>query len=197
MFLSYEIIEINNMKKWLLITGFSLFILLVGMLVFSQRESPENKTREVFFNRCKEGNKDIIISIAALKTGNEELCEQIKDKLSAMFCRAEVTRNQEYCNAMNEERSIKYCKSIVTKNKEGCQEDNQCIAYVTGDISYCDKIDGINRNECKAVVLKDNSFIKDADCKDTSFVYLSKAMQDKLFCNKISNKLIKAECLEG
>ena len=118
--------------------------------------------------RCVEGLQDVRIAIRALQEKNAILCATMTDADAAVFCRAEVNNEAGVCDELQVDRGAEYCKAIVNKDKEFCKEDAECLAYTTGDVSYCEKLDVANANECKAVLLQDPSFLHEEDCKTFS-----------------------------
>lgn len=170
-----------------------VFFVLVAVVYFWGFERPVDRLRQEFLTKCLSGQEDTKQYIVALKSKNEAVCEQIEDQNVAVFCSAEVSGTAQACSGIMIPKMADYCEIIVQKDKDACGTDNQCLAYVTGDNSYCDKLAKSARKECRAVVLQDISVVKESDCADASYLLLGKS--DRSWCRKISDPLIKEECL--
>ncbi|MBI4016541.1 MAG: hypothetical protein HY363_02500 [Candidatus Aenigmarchaeota archaeon] len=180
------------MKKWWIIF---VVLLAVGIAVFMlMRERPEEQLRRDFLSKCEEVQSDTVEYIKALKSADASLCEEITDKNVVLFCKAEVFKDKELCNEISIMQMVKYCKTVAAKDKDACNNNYQCLAYTTGDVSYCNKVRAGDINECKAVVLRDLSLLGKTACRDASYLLLGKS--DKEWCRKISDELIRQECLE-
>ena len=172
---------------------FVIVALLLGGVVFVMlQEKPEEALRKNFVDKCLTGQTDTKQYITALKTNRVELCTQITDKNSAVFCEAEIKKDAQTCNAISIPEMAKYCESVISRDKDACGTDNECLAYVAGEVSYCDKLSSANVGECKAVILRDETLLKESDCDDMSYLLLGK--QDKSWCRKISDERIRQEC---
>lgn len=149
------------------IMGLILFGGIIGIVWVMQEE----QVQEEFIRLCTEGLDDVKKSISAVQSQNVELCKEIKDPDEELFCRAEVLKKEDICDALTYKQSVAFCKAIVQKDQEKCTGNKECLAYVTQDTRYCDMLDATNRNECKAIVLKDPSFLKEKDCEQASKVF--------------------------
>lgn len=121
--------------------------------------------QETAIKQCIEGLNDIRIAIRAVQEKNDALCTTMTDADAAIFCRAEVSNEAHVCDELGFEAGVTYCKALVNKEKNFCEDNPECLAYVTSDVSYCEKMDVSNAHECKAVLLKDPSFLHEEDCK--------------------------------
>ncbi len=153
------------MKKTMLSIIIILLIIAAVVTFVVFYKPPAERLRLKFLAECKAGQLDTKVYITALKTGSSMECDTIKDKNAAIFCKAEVTKNKELCNQLTISGMTQYCNIIVAKDKTACGNNYECIAYTTGDASYCDKVDRANMNECKAVVTLNPAILED-NCEE-------------------------------
>ena len=155
--------ELQKLRLWFILG----VIVLLGGLTLWWVLKPVSM-QETVMKQCIEGLNDIHIAIRAVQEKNAELCATMTDADAAVFCRAEVNNDAHLCDKLGFELEIKYCKAIVNKEKDFCGANAECLAYVTEDVSYCEKLDVANANECKSVVLQDPSFLHEEDCNAVS-----------------------------
>ncbi len=151
----------KTMKKWWFLIGACL---VLGVYLIWWMLTPTS-VQTSFLNNCKQGLNDLRTTLAALQEKNDALCEKVKDSDVRIMCHAEVLHDTNVCEQLPLPQSIDYCKTLVKKEKELCEkEDTACLAYTTGEVSYCDQLDTANAHECKAIVLLDASFLQEEDC---------------------------------
>lgn len=155
---------------------------------------PAERLRLTFLAECNAGHQDTITYITALQQSNSEHCQRISDQNTRAFCKAEVTHNAETCAEITLPPLAQYCRTLVSRDPDNCNNDPGCLALVTSDVSLCDKLDSANRNECKALVLKDATLL-DNLCEQISYVLAKKTTGDPSWCDKVTDPELKTDCV--
>jgi hypothetical protein len=122
---------------------------------------------------CIQAKKPITSECWAFHTKNPDLCDNMPAGTFIDWCKAKITKNSSYCVSMFNPNITAYSESAdcltdtavtlkdcddIDYGKYAGYEKDECIAFVTGNVSYCDRMIERKALYCRAQTLKNISY---------------------------------------
>jgi hypothetical protein len=187
-------------KKILWIVGIILIIAAIIILFFTLRKPGYHTAFQEKYDTCISDQSEQYNVIMAEKTGDEKYCKKVSSEAQA-YCFAVARKDAAACQSFEEDNKRK-CLIAITKNPELCSlDDVDCAAKVTGDIKFCtdNYVNPDYLNMCIAKATLDADYFLNEEtkrqCADESYLMVMQVFRDKKICDKISDPLLKDQCL--
>ena len=137
-----------------------LILVVLGSSVYGWFYWQNFQRIETFTKDCKSASSDMQSFILALKNQDKSLCDGLPIVLKSR-CQAFLVSDAGLCDSADYD-----CIAISSKNVSACFDDS-CRALASGDVSYCDSLDGDLRTACIARFNLDSAFfgISDEQCR--------------------------------
>ena len=188
------------MDRRMFIVVISLVIIIFGAYFLIMKrtsgDGSSNSFAEEQVQSCLAEGQDSYYYVMALKTKDVSYCQKVEDR---DFCIANIKKDTSTCNT-REPSEISTCQAYVLKDSSLCtQTDFYCLAYTTGDITYCTNLQEELAAECTAVATLNAEYYvskdRETQCRDEGFLVSAVMTGDNSYCERIKSQEIKEECL--
>jgi hypothetical protein len=155
------------------------------------------------YEHCMNSYNLIAYECEAIKKQDISICNNSEDKNWGGWCKARVTKDKSHCEPLKDEdfwdyhnclidtaKTVEDCKAIDFSNEP--YEINECMAYVTKDVSYCDKLPEKDKIDCKASLQKDEDLCEDNPVFERKWNCLMKNSDDENICKRYHKSFVKS-----
>jgi hypothetical protein len=137
-----------------------------------------------------------------LKLEDLIFCDNVLNGDTKGWCKAKISGNSSYCQPLKDSGFWDYHNCLVdsAKTVEDCEkidfsnepyEINECMAYVTGDVSYCEKLPEKDKVDCIASMKKDEALCETNPVFERKWNCLIKVSKDSNICKKYHKEFCK------
>ncbi|MBW2973327.1 hypothetical protein KY346_02960 [Candidatus Woesearchaeota archaeon] len=190
-------------RKTIIVLLLLLLLIVILALVFTLLvKKPAYKVVfEENYDICIGERGEVYYTVLAEKTGDIGYCNKLKGE-AKIYCAANVNRDPSVCQDLSEDAK-KRCIAGITKDSSLCRPDNyMCLAYTTGDQSYCLKSSDTQKiiDDCIAMATRNadyflNNQVKQ-ECADSSYMIAAQEFNHKPLCDNIVDAQLKQRCIK-
>ncbi len=164
----------TKLNKLFIILGILLILFVCFLFFYSYHKAiksdlvlPENDsylknlnlTSIALYEICMDNYEGIAAECIAYQTKDPDYCDYRGFDDWGAWCKAKITKDSRYCENLTEFWDYHNCLIDTVTTTSECDaidftnepyEINECYAYATGDVSYCDKLPEKDMLSCKA-----------------------------------------------